>query len=259
MNINGVTSASRANPYSTNNRAKASPSFGEMLAETAKRPMKTGNAYETYVHTGPLVEGTSIPESREGVFVQNTQYGDGMLTVSMLADSVANVPKEPEEILERLSEPARDTLEDIKADKEVSQEEWKDLLEELRDMGAISDTEFTYSRSDFRFIPIGYRDENGELVMYDGIAERFGMLDKLRTASGGGIGMLTDTADTWAGDPLAYLDAWITDLAEWREDLSKQRGETGAPKYDNFSPIDNQIEACTKVGEIVNGLLEQFE
>lgn len=71
--------------------------------------------------------------------------------------------------------------------------------------------------------------------------------------------MLTDAADAWAGDPLDFLDAWIENLTEWREDLSRQRSETGGPKYKDFSPIEKQIEACTKVSEIVNGLLEQFE
>ena len=164
-------------------------------------------------------------------------------------------PMEPQEILERLSEPAKDTLEDIKDDKEVSHEQWQGLLGELRDMGAISKEQFDYSRSDVKLIPLGYKNASGEFVMYDGIAERFGMLDKLRSTSGGGIGILTDTADAWSGDPLDFLDAWIENLTEWRGDLSRQRSETGALKYDDFSPLDKQIDACTKVGELINSLL----
>jgi len=442
MNINEIIGVSHANPYSTNSKGKASSSFGEMLAETAKRPMKTGNAYETYIHTDPLVEGTSIPESRDGVAVQNTQYSDGVMSVSMLADTAAErtaprsrtlteaaneatanappgaiqvflpndktvcshghgtdqyvyavytedstaedpivriycraksgtyeytcrlndvdpenapyaelcalnghlmkqndpdaiggpavptgfdigdmmsrqnfltgledlsnskmfsqgiltdakaflqfysglveekkqqleeaaefealmnavdnvidgkAPMQPKEILERLSEPAKDTLEDMKTGEEVSKEEWTGLLGELRDMGAISDTEFTYSRSDVRFIPLGYRDENGEFVMYDGIAERFGLPRLLERA---GMAESEVSASGWNGDPLDFLDAWIENLTEWREDLSRQHSETGAPKYKDFSPIEKQIEACTRVGEIVNGLLKEFE
>ena len=35
MNINGITGASRTNPYSTNSKAKVSSSFGDMLSQTA--------------------------------------------------------------------------------------------------------------------------------------------------------------------------------------------------------------------------------
>lgn len=159
------------------------------------------------------------------------------------------------EVYERLSATSRDTLNDLKDGEDVTQDAWEGFLLELKNLGVITKEEFVVAKGDVMLIPLGYRDENGELVMYDGIAERFGMLDKLRTAPGGGIGMLTDTADTWAGDPLDFLDAWIENLTEWREELSRQRSEDGTPRYEHFKPIDDQIASCERVSSLVNGLL----
>ena len=61
-------------------------------------------------------------------------------------------------------------------------------------------------------------------------------------------------SDSWTGDPLEYLDLWMSELEDWRKDLSQQRAADGSLKFSNFSPITDQINACQKVMNLVQGL-----
>lgn len=266
MNISGILNPLRRYDISSRDMAKTArgkASFEEQIArqstgDTASASTSTAAADlpdasvtisgEEYLK---LYQESATANSAE---VKSAAEHKALITA---ADNAAfeNTPvTESEEILDRLSDSARATLEDIKADKEVSREEWSGLLEELRDMGAISDTELGYTRG-FRIIPLGYTDKNGVFVKYD---DPFSEARLLQLA---GLETSEDAVVdwNWNNDPLAFLDDWIAELTEWRDDLSRERSASGAPKYDDFSPIDDQVAACTKVSELVKDLAAQTE
>jgi len=466
MNINDISSVSRTNQYSANQKAKTTASFGQQLSEATKQRMQTGSAYETGIHTGPLVTGTEIPAAREGVAVDSTRYADSLLAASRLtappvapaavaapvqeSDAAEEEPKtyyveggptlieqfgkfllenaakpdhhavigtrensvcsyghgiggdqvvyaeytadstpedpivrilcqshsglyeftrhindidpsnctyaelaalhghlvksgvdmpdkglgtavpsgyeigdmmrrqnfveglrdlsqskmfgpgiladakelaglyallaeekkameaedaefeallaavdniienkpvmEPKEILEKLTEQGRNTLEDMKNSVEVSRDRWDALLDELHGMGAISGNEAI--SAGVHLIPIGYKDENGNYAMYEDVGLYTGLYDRMRAMNDGTVlAGVTQVNESWTGDPMAFLDAWIESLQEWREHLAQVRKEDGALKYDRLDPIERQIEGATSVSALIETLL----
>ena len=98
---------------------------------------------------------------------------------------------------------------------------------------------------------------SGEFVKYELPAE---LKNKLLSQAGGkaspsedGLWACLDDSG-WTGDPLAYLDNWISSLYDWRSELARARNGDGTPKYSDFSPITNQINACQKVAALVREL-----
>lgn len=157
-------------------------------------------------------------------------------------------------VYEHLSAPARDVVDRVNAGaKDITKDEWTGLCRELKDAGVITQSDFDYTRADIRLIPIGYTSRSGTFVKYPAAPS---LLAKLRTqaanfSSGGKNACLSCDSYDWAGDPLAYLDAWITMLYGWRSDMA----ETGsAGRFPDFSPIDSQISSCQKVCHLIGEL-----
>ena len=140
---------------------------------------------------------------------------------------------------------------------DITKEEWNSLCKELETLGAISEADCQCARADFRFIPLGYYGENGEFVEYE--LPR-GLASKLLSQAGGSQSPSEDVLwaclddSGWTGDPLAYLDNWISSLYDWRSDLARARNEDGSAKYSVLSPITNQINSCQKVAALVKEL-----
>lgn len=135
----------------------------------------------------------------------------------------------------------------------IKEDEWMGLCKELKDMGAITEYDFSSVRSDFHFIPIGYTDENGNIVTYEASSIMKHKLEKPgNPAVAGAEAWLS--MDDWTGNPLEYLDNWVSELYSWRSGLAKMRAEDGSLKYNNFTPITNRINSCQKVAALVRDL-----
>lgn len=148
---------------------------------------------------------------------------------------------EPQEIVDRLSDSARATLEAIKAGRDVSKEQWTALCKEMNDMGAITEDEFNSVRADIQFVPAGYGPHPV-------------MVQELKAMYARSQGIHVDT-EMWTGDPFEYLTSWATLMDGWQKMLVTQRDSNGAQKYTDLSPIRDQVNSCQKVSDLVKDLL----
>lgn len=157
------------------------------------------------------------------------------------------------DLLHRLTPGSRDVLDRMEAGKaDIARDEWTALCKELEALEAISREDFQYTQAGFRVIPLGYWGEDGEFVKYDTLSI---MKNKLPDPHRGQRESWTcPDEDAWKGDPLAYLDDWMTSLYSWRSDMARARNGDGTPKYSDFSPITNQINSCQKVTDLVRAL-----
>nr|WP_326210598.1 hypothetical protein [uncultured Oscillibacter sp.] len=161
-------------------------------------------------------------------------------------------------LCDQLTPASKDVLERMKDGKnDIKKEEWTAFCKELETLGAITESDFTNTRSDLCLIPIGYRDQDGSYVLYEDCPP---MRDHLESAGGraqnnGQDGLWACVRDDgWKGDPLAYLDSWITSLDSWRNSLARMQNEDGSPKYGSLSPLTNKIQACQTVSGLVREL-----
>jgi len=164
-------------------------------------------------------------------------------------------------VYERLTLTSRDVLERLNAGQtNITREEWTGLCKELKDAGVITQADFDYTRADCRLVPLGYHDENDNEVIYEhapGMAEKLKLVGKLLDGmdhSPMEAVMARLNRESWSGDPLAYLDEWISTLYKSRSELARVKAEDGSPKYKDFSPITVQISSCQKVSELVKKL-----
>lgn len=161
-------------------------------------------------------------------------------------------------LLGQLTPSSKTVLDRIQAGtSDITKDEWSGLCKELESLGAISEADLRYTSADFHFIPLGYYDEKGEFVKYELPME---LKNKLLSQVGGkgrpsrdGLWACLDDSG-WTGDPLAYLDNWMSSLYTWRSDLAWARNGDGSPKYSDFSPMTNQINSCQKVADLVKEL-----
>lgn len=161
-------------------------------------------------------------------------------------------------LYDHLTPTSRDLLERVATGKtDIKKDEWLRFCKELKDAGAITQSDFDYTRADVHLIPIGYYDESGCIVKYETSPmmknKLFGLYEKSGNPAIAGSESWLST-DDWTGNPLEYLDTWVSELYSWRSDLAKMRTEDGSPKYNNFSPITNQINSCQKVVALVKDL-----
>jgi len=163
-------------------------------------------------------------------------------------------------VFERLSSSSKNVLERMKAEKnDIKKDEWMSLCKELKDAGVITQSDFDYTRADGHLIPIGYYNESGTLVKYDTPPM---LVEKLRTFSGMSQNLSASsteewlTSNGWTGDPIEYLNLWMSMLCDWKSDMSGTRASDGSLKFEDFSPIDVQINSCQKVADLVKELVK---
>lgn len=161
-------------------------------------------------------------------------------------------------LLDRLTPASKAVLNRIQAGTSgIAKDEWSGLCKELETLGAISEADLQCTGAGFHLIPLGYYGENGEFVKYELPME---LKNKLLSQAGGkkspsGDGLWACLDDGgWTGDPLAYLDNWMSSLYAWRSDLARARNGDGSPRYSDFSPITRQINSCQKVAALVKEL-----
>ena len=153
-----------------------------------------------------------------------------------------------------LSAASQSVLERVRDGKGgVRKDEWLTLCRELKDAGAISQSEFDYTRGDIHMIPLGYYDDLGNFIQYDTPPMLKDQLLHMQEQAQGSTGAWLASGG-WTGDPLEYLDLWASELEDWQKDLARQRAADGSPKFSDFSPITSQVDACRKVADLVEGL-----
>jgi len=164
-------------------------------------------------------------------------------------------------VRERLTPASRDVLERLGDGRNgITREEWTGLCRELKDAGVITQADFDYTRADVRLIPLGYNNAAGNEVIYENAP---GMAEKLRLAGKLLKGMEHSpleavmtrlSRESWSGDPLDYLDEWISMLDGWKDELARTPSEDGSAKYTDFSPITAQNRSCKKVSGLIGKL-----
>ena len=201
--------------------------------------------------------GTSLPRGRSSGsgFLEQLKSASEAAVSEKAADALdlTKTGGELLDLLQRLTPGSRDVLNRMEAGKaDVTEDEWTGLCKELESLGAISKDDFQYTQAGIRVIPLGYWGRDGEFVKYDTVSIMKNKLPDPRHSQGGQ--WICPDEYAWKGDPLAYLDNWMNSLYSWRSDMARTRNEDGSPKYDNFSPITNQINSCQKVTDLVRAL-----
>lgn len=201
--------------------------------------------------------GTSLPRGRgsgSGFLEQLKSASNAAASEKAAATlDLTKTDGELRTLLHKLTPGSRDVLDRMEAGKaDITEDEWTGLCKELESLGAISKDDFQYTQAGWRVIPLGYWGENGEFVKYDTMSIMKDKLPDVRHSQGGQL--ICPDEYAWKGDPLAYLDNWMKSLYGWRSDMARARNEDGSLKYDNFSPITNQINSCQRVTDLVRAL-----
>lgn len=201
--------------------------------------------------------GISLPRGRSSGsgFLEQLKSASEAAVSEKAADALdlTKTGGELRTLLHKLTPGSRDVLNRMEAGKaDVTEDEWTGLCKELESLGAISKDDFQYTQAGIRVIPLGYWGRDGEFVKYDTVSIMKNKLPDPRHSQGGQ--WICPDEYAWKGAPLAYLDNWMNSLYSWRSDMARARNEDESPKYDNFSPITNQINSCQKVTDLVRAL-----
>lgn len=165
---------------------------------------------------------TQMERTQVAVFLNSEQNGDRV-----------------EGVYQQLSDQSKDVLSKLKDGGQVEKDAWKGLCKELLDLGQITESEYECSNLDYRLIPLGCHDANGNFVKYSNTADMV---------------LASRSLCQWPGDPLNMLDTWSFMLTKWGRQLAAEHNPDGTPKYRDLTPISNQASSCKKVMELINGL-----
>ena len=160
------------------------------------------------------------------------------------------------DLLSRLSSSSQDILSRIKDGSPITQDEWDNLCADLQTQGAMDQADYAYTRGNYHLIPAGTTDPNGNFIPYEHIPGMEKELQRLSAQSAGpSVGLDAYFSDDWQGDPLAYLDSWMTELRDWRDHLGTQHNPDGSRRYPDLRPITEQIDVCQKVSGLISSLI----
>ena len=150
-----------------------------------------------------------------------------------------------EEILNNLSGSSKAVLESMKKPRPmVRKDEWLGLLDELKNMGAISAADCFFSRPGCLLVPF---------VSYDGgkTYQAARIPDEIRNTM--------NQHETWPCDPLEYYDSWEFILKNWvsylRAEMKKSEYPIMAQDFEASNPINSQIAARSRVIGLVKSLI----
>lgn len=167
---------------------------------------------------------SQMERTQAAAFLKNEQSGDRV-----------------EGVYDQLSDRSKDVLSKLKDGGEVEKDAWKGLCKELMDLGQLTESEYACSNLDYRLIPLGCHDANGNFVRYSNTAEAV---------------LASRSLNQWSGQPLEMLDTWSFLLTRWGSQLAMETNPDGTPKYRDLSPVFSQASACQKLKELVNSLVE---
>lgn len=169
---------------------------------------------------------------------------------------------EKQSVLDHLAATPYDgVLDQIKNGEDVSYEDWQGLLSELKNADAIDKADYDAASVCGNEVCIGYADENGNFVPFEG-AVNFSV-DGNGRATAYHWGEDIPNISTWSSwtdgtnDPLDYLDEWIERYTEWRDRMAAQKNDDGSAKYENLDPISKQITSLTNVANVIRGLISE--
>ena len=182
-----------------------------------------------------IVNNTGIPTSEWGKY---KAAGTKTTTVDFAALAKAAADGQGDElkdIISKLSDKSKATLRRLKYNPNfISKREWMDLTHELNEMGVLSDDDYNRASPMFIMVPLGDMDNPYTLT------------NDMRAT--------LDQLNQWPANPFEYLDMWAFSLRKWTAALSMERNSIGTPKYQNFSPIQQQASACDRVSGLVKAL-----
>lgn len=184
--------------------------------------------------------------STKSSFWDAVQKATNPASVKKVRDSIeSSGSMDLQSVYNRLTSNSKATLDRLNTEEpNIEKDKWMGLCKELKDMGVITEYDFGCVRTDFHFIPIGYTDENGNIVTYEACPmmknKLLGLYEKSSNPAVAGSESWLSIGD-WSGDPLEYLDSWVSALYSWRSNLAKMRAEDESPKYNNFAPITNLV------------------
>lgn len=150
-------------------------------------------------------------------------------------------------VYDRLSPASQTAVDQWKTGRNrLSRDQWTALCRELRDLGVITQAEFSYTRADVRLLPLVSDGRGG--VTCPAAKEAF--LNRADFS-----GPVYSSTSRWEGDPLAYLDEWLKSLRRWEGALSSERWPDGERKYQDLSPLTVQADACQNVMNALRSLI----
>lgn len=156
----------------------------------------------------------------------------------------------------KLSPTALRVLNQLKAgSKDIPATDWKALCSELKRLGAITSTEEEMANPGSRMLPVGYFDEDENLIPYPAppyyLLPSFQFMPPFANEKGE-----MQFPFRWSGDPYQYMDDWIKATQDWIDDILKIRGEDGKPiyQYKDVAPLEQRISACQNIYDLVKKL-----
>jgi len=176
------------------------------------------------------VTATGTFNGEQVIYVNDKMY---YLNQIMAVGALPEIEKpSTEAVMDHLKEEeCLDIVEKMQAGDEISYTDFRVLLRELKEVGAITADEYDAALSCRDKIPVGYTGEDGSTVTYEG-ADRF---DAVKTWTSG------------SSDPIEYLESWIDMVTGWYGELSEAKNEDGTPKYSDLSPIDQYLDNISEV------------
>ncbi len=198
------------------------------------------------IYTGTYQKQSPVRKTQSAV-----SFGDMMKTAATDRIAVSNSP-DLEKVYDQLSPASKNILERMKRGRnDISQKEWSAFCGELKNLGAISEDDFYYTRAEFQMIPLGEFRPDGTFIMYDNIPIPGGLRDPHPNST---MQKVWGSED-WSGDPFQYLNTWLSRMLDWRSELSVATNPDGSKKYHSLSPITDQIHSYQKVMDIVKDLM----
>lgn len=180
--------------------------------------------------------------------------------VNKIKDSIERSQHDDElkSLYEQLSPLSRSVVKRVSAGTgDISKDEWKHFCTELKDAGAITQDDYVYTQADVHLIPIGYHDERGNFIKYPEspyFAEQLHYSYVMSQRAAGKMVEVQLPTYRWNGDPMKYLNSWTSMLYDWRSGIARTGMTEDGQRIDDFSPINDQINSCQKVMNLLKEL-----
>lgn len=155
------------------------------------------------------------------------------------AAGAAAKPSTIDEVLSKLSDKSAQLLKSMKAgSKTVDVDDWTALMTELKDMGAITKSDYDWTpKGGLIPVPVG---PTGISHLAPGEANREDLLKGM---------------DSWPGDPLEKLETMALYARKWIGVLGVSQDDEGNPGSWYSGPYASQEASCQKVLKLVKDLM----
>lgn len=156
----------------------------------------------------------------------------------------------------KLSPTAQRVLNQLNAGcKDIPATDWKTLCQELERLGAITSTGAEMANPGFRPLPVGYFDEDENLIPYPAppyyLLASYQFMPQYANERGE-----MQIPFLWSGDPYQYMDEWIKATQDWIDDILKIRNADGSLCYQrkDVAALEHRIDAGQDVYDLIKNL-----